>query len=191
MLKQYHRKQTSEEADWLIGEGLFTDSINGVALRSMKAPGTAFNDPRLGGKDKQPAHMKDYVVTISDAGGVHTNSGIPNHAFFLVAVALGGHSWERAGQIWYNALSDRRLHPAARFKLFADLTCDHALRLYDESVKAVVTDAWKSVGVYKRNAAAEVRLVSQIYVAGINSAHTGGRGSVSEVSNEANSVCLK
>ena len=48
----------------------------------MKEPGTAYDDPILG-KDPQPAHMRDYVVTLEDNGGVHINSGIPNHAFFL------------------------------------------------------------------------------------------------------------
>ena len=55
----------------------------------MKAPGTAYDDPRLG-KDPQPAHMDDYVETTEDNGGVHINSGIPNHAFYLAATALGG-----------------------------------------------------------------------------------------------------
>ena len=64
----------------------------------MKAPGTAYDDPRLGGKDPQPAHMGDYVDTTDDNGGVHINSGIPNHAFYLAATALGGHSWEKAGR---------------------------------------------------------------------------------------------
>ena len=54
----------------------------------MKAPGTAYDDPVLG-KDPQPAHMNDYVHTTEDNGGVHTNSGIPNHAFYLAATDLG------------------------------------------------------------------------------------------------------
>jgi Zn-dependent metalloprotease len=148
MLKQYHLKQKSADADWLIGQGLFTDKINAVALRSMKAPGTAFDDPALGGKDSQPGNMKDYVSTSADSGGVHTNSGIPNHAFYLVAYGLGGYSWEKAGPIWYATLNDRRLKRNANFKLFADLTCDNALKSFDQATKDVVTSAWKTVGVY-------------------------------------------
>lgn len=34
-----------------------------------------------------------------DMGGVHIYSGIPNKAFYLVATALGGHSWDKAGPI--------------------------------------------------------------------------------------------
>ena len=54
----------------------------------MKAPGTAYDDPVLG-KDPQPADMDGYVDLPHDdqhdSGGVHINSGIPNHAFYLAA----------------------------------------------------------------------------------------------------------
>lgn len=96
LVKQYLKKQTAGQADWLIGEGLFTANVNGVALRSMKAPGTAYDDPVIG-KDPQPAHMRDFVYTYEDNGGVHINSGIPNHAFYLTALSLGGNAWEKAG----------------------------------------------------------------------------------------------
>ena len=70
----------------------------------MKAPGTAYNDPVLG-KDPQPGHMKDYVTTIEDNGGVHINSGIPNRAFYVTALEIGGFAWEKAGFIWYKTLT--------------------------------------------------------------------------------------
>src|SRR5574341_2135080 len=57
LVKQRGIGQTAAQADWLIGAGLFTANVRGVALRSMKAPGTAYNDPVLG-KDPQPAHMR-------------------------------------------------------------------------------------------------------------------------------------
>jgi Zn-dependent metalloprotease len=105
LVKQYQRGQTADVADWIIGEGLFTSNVNGVGIRSMKAPGTAYNDPVLG-KDPQPAHMKDYVTTSQDNGGVHINSGIVNHAFYVTAIEIGGNAWEKAGQIWYKTLTD-------------------------------------------------------------------------------------
>jgi Zn-dependent metalloprotease len=101
LVKQYSLKQTASEADWLIGAGLLT--FKDQALRSMKAPGTAYNNNVLG-KDPQPADMQHYVHTAQDNGGVHINSGIPNHAFFLVATALGGNAWVKAGQIWYDTI---------------------------------------------------------------------------------------
>jgi Zn-dependent metalloprotease len=148
LIKQYVLKQTADRADWLIGAGLLAATVNGVALRSMKAPGTAFDDPVLG-KDEQPAHMRDYVQTTDDNGGVHTNSGIPNHAFYLAATAIGGNAWERAGQIWYETVRDPRLRRTATFAQFARATESNAARLYGHGsaeYKAVV-DAWKQVGV--------------------------------------------
>src|SRR5262249_7285524 len=80
LVKQYALKQTASEADWLIGAGLQT--FKDQALRSMKAPGTAYDNAILR-KDPQPADMQHYVHTAQDNGGVHINSGIPNHAFYL------------------------------------------------------------------------------------------------------------
>ena len=97
LVKQRQLNQTAADADWIIGAGLLTSNVNGVGIRSMKAPGTAYDDPVLG-RDPQPGHMKDYVNTSSDNGGVHINSGIPNHAFYITALELGGYAWEKAGQ---------------------------------------------------------------------------------------------
>jgi Zn-dependent metalloprotease len=148
LVKQYAHspQQTAAQADWLIGAGLFTAAVNGVALRSMKAPGTAYDDKVLG-KDPQPAHMSHYVVTTSDNGGVHINSGIPNHAFYLLAVALGGHAWEKAGLIWYTTLCDPRLSANAQFQDFANLTADNAGRLFSEVEQDAVISAWEQVGI--------------------------------------------
>jgi Zn-dependent metalloprotease len=149
LVKQYSRKQSAEQADWLIGEGLFTAKVHGVALRSLKAPGTAFDDPLLG-RDPQPAAMSGYVRTTSDNGGVHTNSGIPNHAFYLVAIALGGFAWEKAGRIWYDTLRDRRLKQNATFRQFARLTVQNAEHAYGTHERDAVAAAWAEVGVRAR-----------------------------------------
>jgi Zn-dependent metalloprotease len=148
LVKQYALKQTADQADWLIGAGLLTAKVHGVALRSMKAPGTAFDDPVLG-KDDQPANMRDYVHTASDNGGVHTNSGIPNHAFYLAATAIGGNAWEKAGRIWYETVRDPRLTHTANFKKFAQLTVANAGRLYGAggAEQEAVQNAWSEVGI--------------------------------------------
>jgi len=148
VVKQFSLQQKAEEADWLIGAGLFTDAVNGAALRSMKAPGTAYDDPVLG-KDPQPADMAHYVHTYDDNGGVHINSGIPNRAFYLCATTLGGYSWERAGRIWYETLRDNALRPTSGFRRFARLTATTASRLYgarSDEHDAVVS-AWGEVGI--------------------------------------------
>lgn len=148
LIKQYVLKQTAAEADWLIGAGLFTGNVDGEALRSMKAPGTAYDDPVFG-KDPQPQHMREFNRTWQDNGGVHINSGIPNHAFYLVATELGGYSWERAGRIWYETLRDPGLRPQTQFQRFARLTVNVAEKLYgpDSDEHQAVRNAWDQVGV--------------------------------------------
>src|ERR1041385_2582439 len=111
LVKQHALKQTAKKADWLIGAGLFTPRVHGAAVRSMKGPGTAYEDPIVV-KDLQPAHMSQYVKTHDDGGGVHINSGIPNHAFYLAAIALGGNAWDVAGRIWYVTLTQKLRHDA-------------------------------------------------------------------------------
>ncbi|WP_369222675.1 M4 family metallopeptidase [Streptomyces sp. R39] len=148
LIKQYSLGQSAGDADWLIGEGLLAPGVHGVALRSMKAPGTAYDDTRLG-KDPQPATMQHYVKTSRDNGGVHINSGIPNHAFYLLATALGGNAWERAGQIWYDVLTGGELRSDATFADFAKLTVAAAGARYQaggEESEAVLK-AWAQVGV--------------------------------------------
>jgi Zn-dependent metalloprotease len=148
LVKQYAAspRQSAAQADWLIGEGLLLPGVKGVALRSMKAPGTAYDDPVLG-RDPQPAHMKDYVTTTDDDGGVHINSGIPNNAFARLAISFGGYSWEKAGQIWYRTLTDARLAAASQFADFARLTVVNAFQLYGAEGKQAATDAWSQVGI--------------------------------------------
>ena len=148
LVKQFKLGQTADQADWLIGAGLLTQAVQGVALRSMKAPGTAYDDPVLG-KDPQPAHMRDYVYTWQDNGGVHINSGIPNHAFYLAATNIGGQAWEKAGRIWYDTLRDSALRPATGFSRFARLTVTIAGRLYgpNSPEQQAVHEAWGEVGI--------------------------------------------
>jgi Zn-dependent metalloprotease len=148
MIKQYVKQQTADKSDWLIGEGLLAPDVKGVALRSMKEPGTAFDDPRLG-KDPQPGHMKDYVQTMEDNGGVHINSGIPNKAFYLAAIKIGGNAWEKAGAIWYATQRDHNMRPNATFQRFATLTLANASRMYGakSAEAAAVKEAWAEVGI--------------------------------------------
>ncbi len=153
LVEQHQRGQRAEEASWLIGEGLFTEAVQGRALRSMSEPGTAYDDDVLG-KDPQPADMAGYVDTRDDNGGVHLNSGIPNRAFALAATELGGFAWERAGRVWYDALvgapgAPAPVSPRATFAEFAaaTVTAAHA-RFGAESTEASAIDrAWRTVGV--------------------------------------------
>jgi Zn-dependent metalloprotease len=151
LVKQYHNNQKAEDADWLIGAGILAPGIHGKALRSMKDPGTAYDDPKLGGKDPQPADMDHFVELPddddNDEGGVHINSGIPNRAFCLVALELGGYAWEDAGQIWYDTL--RQLWPQAQFQDCANVTFQVAGQRFGTGGKQqqAVKSAWAEVGI--------------------------------------------
>lgn len=143
LVKQYKLGQNADQGDWLIGADIILPGFAGKALRSMANPGTAWDG------DDQPAHMKDYVKTMSDNGGVHTNSGIPNKAFADLSLKLGGHAWEKAGRIWYETLRDPRVHANATFRQFAGRTATNARRLFgagSDEANAVVA-SWDGVGV--------------------------------------------
>jgi len=148
MVKQWLLGQTADKSDWLIGAEIFGPAVHGVAVRSMAAPGTAYDDPVIG-KDPQPSHMHDYVETTEDNGGVHINSGILNHAFYRAAITLGGRTWEVLGRIWYAALTDR-LRPEADFADFVQATVDIAGELYGNGgkVQRIVAEAWSDVGLF-------------------------------------------
>lgn len=147
MVKQYSKKQTVKEADWLIGQGLFTNKIRARALRDMAKPGTAYDDPKIG-KDPQPDHMDRYFKGSQDNGGVHINSGIPNRAFYTTAMNIGGNSWEKAGKIWYTVLTTK-LNRRSQFQDCANATLQAATSLYgaNSTEQKAVIDGWKTVGI--------------------------------------------
>jgi Zn-dependent metalloprotease len=151
MVKQYALGLTARQSNWLIGEGLLAPGVKGKALRSMAAPGTAYDDPRLG-RDPQPARMHDYVVTEDDGGGVHINSGIPNHAFYLAAIALGGNTWDVLGKVWYAALTEKT-ESDAQFRDFANATVVAAGELFGSggTAQRAVAAAWRKVGLGVRS----------------------------------------
>jgi Zn-dependent metalloprotease len=148
VVKQWSTGEASAAADWLVGKGILGSQMSGVALRSMKDPGTAFEG------DSQPAHMRNYVDLPddnnprNDHGGVHINSGIPNKAFYLVATHLGTNSWDMAGPIWYHALVNH-LTPNSQFKDAAEGTVQSAAALYGvgQDAEKAVRSAWEEVGV--------------------------------------------
>src|SRR4051812_23039808 len=150
LVKQWARKQTADQADWLIGAEIFTPDIDADALRSMKAPGTAYNN-KLFGRDPQPDHMSKLVMLPDtdegDNGGVHINSGIPNKAFFLTATGIGGNAWEAPGHIWYAAL--KASSEMTNFQEFADLTHVTSGQLFgsQSAEQQAVVSAWKEVGI--------------------------------------------
>lgn len=148
LVEQYAMGQDADAASWLIGEGVFTDLVEGRALRSLIEPGTAYDDDVLG-RDPQPAHMRDFVHTRDDNGGVHLNSGIPNRAFALAAVELGGFAWEHAGHVWFDTLSDGVLGPDDGFAVFAPATLAAAKARFGATSREAraVAIGWRAVGL--------------------------------------------
>lgn len=146
LVKQWANKQTADQADWLIGSEIFTPGVGADALRSMKAPGQAYNNPTLG-RDPQPDHMSKYANMSDDNGGVHINSGIPNKAFYLTAIGIGGNAWEAPGHIWYTAL--QASGETTDFQEFADTTYLKAGQVFgsESAEQQAVASAWKEVGI--------------------------------------------
>jgi Zn-dependent metalloprotease len=150
LVKQWTLHQTAATADWLIGAEIFSPAITGDALRSLKTPGKAYNNDLIG-EDPQPAHMDNFQnfpdTDEGDWGGVHINSGIPNHAFYLTSTFMGGNAWDAPGHIWYESL--KASTETTDFQEFADTTFTIASRLYGtNSAEQQATEAaWREVGI--------------------------------------------
>lgn len=142
MFRQWQKNQTFSKADWLIGADIVGPAAKArgyKCLRDLAAPG---------GKhciSPQPFHYKDYIP----GGDPHDNSGIPNHAFYLAAKTIGGRSWEKAGKVWYAALTNKKATKNMKFKAFAKLTRQAAKTLFpsEPAVYSAIDKAWTSVGV--------------------------------------------
>jgi Zn-dependent metalloprotease len=156
LIEQWKNKQTVQEAAWLVGSEVLATDIKGQGIRSLKSPGSAYENDLMG-RDPQPQHMDDYVQTEADNGGVHINSGIPNYAFYIASREIGGYAWETAGKIWYKALL--LLKPHSKFSDCAQLTYSVASRDYgqDSREQLAVKKGWEAAGIKIRAADASVQ----------------------------------
>ena len=146
LVKQWKKKQTAAQADWLIGAGIMGPKTKAKSLRTFKA-GKAYEDDPILGTDPQPKHAKHRYKGAEDNGGVHINSGIPNHAFYLTAMTIGGRSWLRAGRIWYRTLLN--LTPRSGFKDMVKTSLAAAASEFGRTSNEhkAVKQAWKDVGL--------------------------------------------
>ncbi|MCM8710183.1 M4 family metallopeptidase [Clostridium sp. SYSU_GA19001] len=130
---------TFDAADWVVGDDIYTPYISGDALRSLSNPALYY----------QPDHMSDYEYLpdneYGDWGGVHTNSGIPNKAAYLVAQSIG---MEKTARIYYRALVNY-MSQYTDFANAKNYLIQSAVDLYGEnSAEATaVKNAFDSVGV--------------------------------------------
>ncbi len=104
MVELYTDGGTLNGDTWKIGEDAYTPGTAGDALRRMDNPNSVGD----------PDHYSVRYTGSADSGGVHTNSAIPNHVYFLVAaggtnrvsgVNVQGIGTTDAAKIWYRALT--------------------------------------------------------------------------------------
>lgn len=135
-----------EHADYLIGE----DVIRPGGLRSMSDPASL----------EQPDHYSKRFLGTGDNGGVHTNSGIANQAFYLAieggtnrtsglsVQGVGGANREQIERVFYRAFTEL-LPSNATFSVARAATIQAARDLYGagSAAETAVTQAWTAVGV--------------------------------------------
>jgi Zn-dependent metalloprotease len=147
LISQWKYNQTAAQADWYIGKDILGPGASIRGVRTLTGQKAYANDPNFG-TDPQPKHYRDRYTGTRDRGGVHINSGIPNHAFYLAAIAIGGYAWEKAGKIWYITLKSA-LSRSATFEEAATATIAIAAQLYgnESEEQTAVRSAWEQVGV--------------------------------------------
>jgi Zn-dependent metalloprotease len=134
---------------WLVGEDVFTPSVDGDALRYM-------SNPTLDGQSRD--YYPERYMGPGDNEGVHLNSGIANLAFYLLVA--GGHhprnkttltvpaiGMDKARQIFYRALTQGYFTPSTQFTPARGATELVALERYDAATRDAVSAAWAAVGV--------------------------------------------
>ncbi len=140
----------SMQADYLAGEDIATAAsfpLNGI--RSMQNP-TAYGDPD---------HYSVRYTGAQDNGGVHTNSGIANNAYYLAieggthrlggrVIGVGAANREQIEKVFYRGFT-AFLVPSSGFAAARAATIQAASELYpsNPAVTAAITQAWTAVGV--------------------------------------------
>ena len=155
MVELYARGQETT-ATWWIGEDANTPNTPGDALRYMDTPHRAGNYGYTANDD--PDHYSERYTGTGDSGGVHINSGIPNHVFYLAAKGgahahipgpvVAGIGPDKAARIWYKALTTY-MTSSTNFAGARAATINAANSLYGAaSAEAVaVAAAWSACGV--------------------------------------------
>jgi len=140
----------SLRADYLVGEDIATPGTIPVSgFRSLQNP-RAYGDPD---------HYSDRYLGPLDNGGVHSNSGIVNHAFYLAieggthrlggrVTGVGSANREQIERVFYRAFTSL-LVPSSGFSAARAATVQAARELYpaNGAVEAAMTQAWNAVGV--------------------------------------------
>lgn len=133
-------------ADYLMGEDVITPG----GIRSLANP-TAYGDPD---------HYSERFLGSEDNGGVHINSGIANHAYYLAieggthrlsrqtVLGVGSANREQIEKVFYRAFT-QMLPSNANFSVARAATIQAARDLYgpESAPERAITQAWTAVGV--------------------------------------------
>jgi thermolysin len=133
-------------ADYLMAE----DAVKPSGIRSLSNPA------QFG----HPDHYSRRFLGAEDNGGVHINSGISNHAFYLAieggtnrtsgltVQGVGTANREQIEKVFYRAFT-QMLPADATFSVARAATIQSARDLYgaNSAVEAAITQAWTAVGV--------------------------------------------
>jgi Zn-dependent metalloprotease len=140
--RQWRLRQSAERADWTIASTIIGPAAYKLGYRHIRS---LSNPNARDCVSVQPNHYRDYDKN----GDPHINSGIPNHAFYLAAMALGGNTWDRVGLVWYASIANGRRQPNMTFHEFAQMTVTRAALLFrtNASVPKAIEKAWRDVGV--------------------------------------------
>jgi Zn-dependent metalloprotease len=129
--------------DWKIGEDVVISGVTpSGCLRDLSNP---HNGASSGTTWWQPSHTNEQFTGATDNGGVHINSGIPNHAFYLFAnnASVGK---TKAEQVYYKALRDY-LTKSSKFVDCRIAVIQAATDLYGTSVANIAASAFTAVGI--------------------------------------------
>lgn len=154
MVELYAQGGSPTADTWKIGEQAYTPGTAGDALRRMDNP-NAVGDP-----DHYTLRLYQGSCTASNSNdqcGVHTNSSIPNHTFYLIAaggtnrisgVTVPSIGTTAAAKIWYLALT-QYMTSSTTFSGARTATLSAATALYGASSAEYnsVATGWCAVGV--------------------------------------------
>jgi thermolysin len=147
-----HDDSPDEHRNWLHGEGSLKDQTN------IDGADRDFTNPH-NSNPPQPAHMSELQDTSSDTdnGHVHANSGIVNHAAYLMTAGgtnpvsnvtvKNGIGWKKLAQVFYQA-NKEYLNSHSDFEDAAKATLDAARdsNFSSADIQAIQC-AWIAVGV--------------------------------------------
>lgn len=147
----YREKVPPAEANWKMGVEVIIGNTNKIkCVRSLKDPTST--------DCYEPKTSDSYIpIDSSFKYNLYYYMGAPSKAFYLAVTNINAirsqqkkpdcHSFERAGKIWYDAITDKTSKDQYNFSEFAGVTKRVAQRRYGQKYAIAVADAWNAVGI--------------------------------------------